>query len=204
NLVLDPDLDSYYLMSVVVLRLPDFLTAAWDLANAYSAVGRAASVTPLPAETLLSAKGAFAAAAKALASDNAEIFDSATNKNEPRNPQTSFLHTRDGATEYSSRLPDRLAETAPAELPAVLGDAVATMKDYWREAAVELGSLLQLRVDRLYRRMALDLAAAALIWFVALGLILIIARQITRPIQELAAVAERVRYGEGYNLRAKS
>ena len=204
NLVLDPDLDSYYLMSVVVLRLPDFLSAAWDLANAYSAGQRAPSEAPSVGEKLLSAKGALAAAAKALASDNAEIFKGATNKNASRTPEISFLHNRDGATEYASRLPDRLAEAAPAELPPLLAEAVATMKNYWQSAAVELDKALQLRVERLNRRMALDLTAAALIWLVALSLILIIARQITRPIRELAAVAERVRYGEGYNLRAKS
>src|SRR5262249_17350911 len=73
----------------------------------------------------------------------------------------------------------------------------------WRRAATELDGLLQQRIDRLYWKMAIDLGVAALTWLIALGLILVIARQITRPIRDLAAVAERVRYGQDYNLRAQ-
>ena len=74
---------------------------------------------------------------------------------------------------------------------------------YWRLGAVELDRWLQQRIDRFYRRMAVDLGAAALVWLAALCLILIIARRITRPMRELATVAERVHHGEDYNLRAR-
>src|SRR5262249_28972435 len=54
-----------------------------------------------------------------------------------------------------------------------------------------------------YYRMAVDLGTAALVWLASLSFMLVVARQITGPIRELSRVAERIRYGEDYSLRAR-
>ena len=43
NLILDPDLDTYYTMSIVILRLPELTTTAVELAEAAEVVGETKS-----------------------------------------------------------------------------------------------------------------------------------------------------------------
>ena len=50
--------------------------------------------------------------------------------------------------------------------------------------------------------MAIDLGLSSVPWLLALILILIIARNVTRPLSELAAITERVRFGEDEPVRA--
>ena len=69
--------------------------------------------------------------------------------------------------------------------------------EFWAEADRELDRLLRQRIDGFYRRMAVDLGTAALVWLISLGLILVVARQITGPIRELSRVAQRIRLWQG-------
>src|SRR5437867_3284865 len=101
NLVLDPDLDSYYVMSVVVLRLPNLVTAASDLADAASAVQLAPSNELELWMKFLLTKGVFTAATKALVSDNSRILDLVSNENERHDLETAFVHVQRAVTDYS-------------------------------------------------------------------------------------------------------
>ena len=76
-------------------------------------------------------------------------------------------------------------------------------KGHFVTANRELDQLLQTRVDDVYRQIMFDLGTAALLWLLALALILLIARQITGPLSELAAVTERVRFGDDDMARAE-
>src|SRR5262249_42645242 len=204
NLILDPDLDSYYTMSVFVLRLPELATKAVDLGDAAAAV-RAGPADNEARVKFLLAEGAFAATIAATMSDAAAA--DAANAGLQRRLEISLSHAQKAVTDYSDAL--RAIVIAPQATDAIpfphrlLQRLVTATDESWRQASLQLAGLLQQRIDRFYRRMAMDLGVAALVWLLAFGLILMIARQITRPIRDLAAVAERVRYGKNYNFRAR-
>src|SRR5262249_60970438 len=73
NLILDPDLDSYYTMSVVVLRLPELATTAVELADAADAAPPLRSDDEVRVGFLLT-DGAFTATIAAAASDAAAAY----------------------------------------------------------------------------------------------------------------------------------
>ena len=200
NLILDPDLDSYYMMSIVTLRLPEVAAAATELVDTAVAGRQGAAHSGEAQAGLVLRKGAFAATVAALASDNVRAIRENADEAVRIQLQTSFLRLQAAAANLSTNL--RAPGMDQGIAHTMLRRLVSATDPYWSQAELELERLLQQRVDRLYRRMAIDLGVAALVWLAALSLILIIARQITRPIRELAAVADRVRYGEDHNIRA--
>ncbi|HUL06640.1 MAG TPA: PAS domain-containing protein [Candidatus Acidoferrum sp.] len=205
NLILDPDLDSYYTMSIVMLRLPELVAASVDLADA------AAAVPLAPDEgarvKFLLADGAFRALVDATMADAAAAYRGNAGGGLRRALEPSFDQARQAMLDFSGTLRDivteRTSDANALALRAMLLRVVATTGAAWRQAEAELDALLQQRIDNLYRRMLLELGAAVLMWLAALALILVIARQITRPIRALATVAERVRHGNDDHLRAE-
>lgn len=199
NLILDPDLDSYYLMSVVVLRLPEFAAAAIELSHAAEeAKSGAGSVRAR--ERLLQLRGSFTAIKNALNSDNTRIIATLTDAAALAEIQKPF-----DAIERNTAIVemDWGAAVSPTYQDATR-HMIEEAGKYWRQASSELGNLLERRIDSFYWRMARDLGLAGLIWLAALALILIIARQITGPIHALAAVADRVRHNDLYDVGAKA
>src|SRR5262249_39570538 len=93
------------------------------------------------------------------------------------------------SADYSSSL-RRISDTGqsanPVAVATTLQPLIASIRTYWGDVGTELEHLLRQRVERFYRRMAMDLGAGALVWLVALGLILVISRQITRGEAALA------------------
>jgi diguanylate cyclase (GGDEF)-like protein/PAS domain S-box-containing protein len=77
------------------------------------------------------------------------------------------------------------------------------MRQAWRQAGVSLKSLLDARIERLLGRMWLHLGTAALLLLVILALVYFIARQIARPLQSLATVADAVSRSGDYTMRAQ-
>jgi PAS domain S-box-containing protein len=208
NLILDPDLDSYYMMSVVMLRLPETVTTAIDLADAAAPVNAKSADDENPQVGFQLAEAALLSENRALIADITAGYSGNPDGQLYRNLNPSFLRAQSAIGDFSRSLREmvinrRSADANPIAVRAMLRRVLATSGEFWQQAETELEHLLRERVDRLYRRMAVDLGSAALVSLVAFCLILLIARQITRPIRKLAAVAERVRYGQDYSLRAR-
>src|SRR5262249_39707452 len=138
--------------------------------------------------------GAFTATIAAAMSDAAAAYRGNANGELRRNMEASFNRAHNAATSYSAALrasviSRQTADANPSTPRTLLPPLITAIDDLWQQAGAQLDGLLQERIDRLYRRMAVDLGTAVAVWLAALGLLLIIGRQITRPIGELAAVA---------------
>ena len=132
NLILDPDLDSYYLMSVVVLQLPEFVTAALDLAEAAEEVQPGAPHDPASLVTFLVTEGGFASTAKALMSDSARAVEVAgASADQSRALAASFEGARAAIDTYSSRLQETLASTEPVVTSTLLQHLLTATSAYW-------------------------------------------------------------------------
>ncbi|MET1028936.1 MAG: PAS domain S-box protein [Dongiaceae bacterium] len=208
NLILDPDLDSYYTMSVVVIDTAEVIDALAELSVA--------------AQTLtVDGDQSAEAHAKFLVTEGRAL--AAVNKME-RDVDTAYRVNADGSLQRRLDHIQRAASTAigalitELKLSALLNrndkptlehvsqlrqQALDRTDALWREAGSSLDGLLRQRIAMLYRHMATNLGTAAAISLAALLLILHVARQISRPIRELAGVAESVQLTRNYQLRAK-
>ena len=207
NLILDPDLDSYYTMSVVMLRLPEAVTAATNLAHEAVRVNLPETTDAWQAQFLLR-EGAFNATIDGLVSDLASAFQGNSDGQLRRNLEPSFLHAESAVHDFSRDLRSMITQRHSADANsaaehAMLRQVLGAMDDLWGKADIELNRLLRERIQGFYHRMTVDLGMAAVVWLASLGFILVVARQITGPVRELSGVAQRIRYGEDYSLRAR-
>ena len=206
NLILDPDLDSYYMMDITLLALPQTMN------RLYAAVGYG--------EQALAGGGLDEAARRRLSSlaDQFEESDLArveastgTALNEDRN----FLGV---SASLQSRVPPALASYAAAsrEFVALLrkaadspagavsardlarsGDrALEAAFAYWQVAAQELDVLLETRVDSHKARRLRTLVGLSVSLSLACLLAFLVIRSIGRPLGRMVAAVQAVARGE--------
>src|SRR5262249_35270555 len=141
NLILDPDLDSYYTMSVVVLRLPELVATAVELSDSAAAVRRG------PADdsarmTFLLEEGAFTATANATMSDAAAAYRGNPSGDLQRNLEMPLGNAQKAVIDYSAALRDIVV--APQTTDAnpfphrLLQRFTAATGESWRKAAIAL------------------------------------------------------------------
>jgi len=188
NLILDPDLDSYYTMSLTLLRFPELLE---QLLN-YDMLASGGDQTQY-----LIAQGRLAALREGIEADYRAAYAG--------NPSQTLIKQLDPTRE---RLLDALhalldvQATSTAPLLAARAQALAATQAAWQETAMSLDELLRARVDLLFQRMWLHLGMAAGLLALILFLVFFVARQIALPLRRLALVADRVQATNDYTLRA--
>ncbi len=196
NLILDPDLDSYYAMSLVVLRFPELLDLLMQLPTVTNPDTAGVNVE------LLLLEGRLSAVADAIDAD----FRAAVAGN-PGNELALRLEPgreklRQMLATVLAALRDGASGKQPVTIANLRSEALDTTAQTWREVAGALDKLLQARIDLLFHRMWVHLGTAALLLMVILLLVYYVARQIARPLGDLARVVERVSVTSDYSLRA--
>jgi PAS domain S-box-containing protein len=197
NLILDPDLDSYYLMDVVLLALPemqDRLSEVLDYAADHWVEGA------LPQETR---RHLAVCAALLRESDLDRVTTSArTALNEDPNfygsspslarrlpPALERFTTEAGRVidlmEHASETGD--AGTDPAGFAAAESQARQASFELWQTASEELDALLVTRADAYRGRRARSLLLTALALGAAVSFVTFITRSISQPLQRQAA-----------------
>jgi diguanylate cyclase (GGDEF)-like protein/PAS domain S-box-containing protein len=202
NLILDPDLDSYYTMSLVLLRFPEVVSLLLDHGERAQK-----SLEPgRPGDShsrfrLLVIEGKLAAAQKAIESD----FNAAC-----RNDPSGRLKERLGQSH--TRLLSSLRRIADRQYGMTGGtpsaqqahrEALLSLHACWRQGSHELDLLLHDRIDSYFRRMWLHLGTACLLVGLILLSVFYIARRIVAPIRDLATIAGKVQLTNDYTLRAE-
>lgn len=197
NLILDPDLDSYYVMDVTLLGLPQMQ----ERLAAVMAYGEATLQQPAPTGKQRTELSVYAAMLKE--ADLDRILASArTALAEDRR----FYGTRET---LQQRLPPALkrfeaeaaafidltrglanGETGGVSRDAFLAAGVGARQasfQLWEVANRELDGLLQARIDRFTNRRANSLVLSALALLAAVSLVAFITRSISGPLQRQAA-----------------
>jgi len=206
NLILDPDLDSYYTMSLVILRFPELLEVINSTRDLALQLATAEGVRRQRLQTqFLILEGRMDATMGGIRSDYTEAFAAST----PllRQHLDGSRATLQQAVAQFRTSTQALAGTqaAPAGTQELLrhdAAAIAALQHAWRETEGELQRLIQLRVDGFFTRMWLHLGTAVLLLVMILGLVFFVARQIALPIRRLARVAQEVRETGDHSLRA--
>ena len=203
NLILDPDLDSYYVMSLVVLRYPELLQVVHDTVSFLSAPPTARG--PQWSYELLTLAGRLDAVALGIESDYNQAFIAGTPEMRaalapPREALKAALHDFQAQLQSVAGGESRLSQEAlQTQQASVLG----ALRDAWTAGIADLERLLNQRVDSLFARMWLHLGTALVLLGCILSLVTLVARQIAKPLQHLARVADEVRKSGDHSLRAQ-
>lgn len=202
NLILDPDLDSYYVMSLVVLRFPEMLQAVHDTVSFLDA--SPARRGPQWSSELLTLAGRLDAVMLGVESDYDQAFiagspDLRASQTRPREA------LRTAVAAFEAQLQDVAAgesRLGVAQASAQHARVLEALRDAWGVGIHDLEGLLLQRVDSLFARMWLHLGTALALLGCILGLVTLVARQIAKPLQHLARVADEVRRSGDHTLRA--
>ncbi|ARP82836.1 sensor domain-containing diguanylate cyclase [Bordetella genomosp. 8] len=200
NLILDPDLDSYYAMSLSILRYPALLDALHGIGKLLAGGDATIRSRDDARARYLLLEGQLDAVLQGLRSDFSE--GRAANRDLGRaigSGMDSLLEAIDGY---------RLAARAALDGGDVAlarnaqRDVVASVRDVWLTTGDYLDTLLHSRVRALYSRMWLHLGTALFLLFCILGMVYFVAQQISRPLRHLARVMDRVRRTGDHTQRA--
>lgn len=205
NLILDPDLDSYYTMSLVLLRFPE-LQELLALT-----VHKAVELSQSPADRrnqlqteLLILEGRLDAVLKGIDSDYEEALAAG-----PPTLRAALDPTRQrlaAAVASFHQLPAQLDARDANRRRAAIGEQHRALLDElhatWRAATAGLDSLLADRIHALFLRMWMHLGTAVALLMLILSIVYFVARQIAQPLQRLADVAGRVSASGDYTMRA--
>jgi len=205
NLILDPDLDSYYVMSLSVLRFPELLEVLYETKHhMLRRVGR--SDGQAQAAFLLTLVGRLDAVLQGLESDYAQVWLAG---GAPL--KASLFQSRQTLLEQSRHFQSVVKDVAEgaqspdqaAQLDAAYQAAIQALDQSWQVSIVQLNGLLAQRVDSLFTRMWTHLGTALVLLCGILSLVYLVASQIARPLQRLARVADKVRRSADYTHRAR-
>ena len=192
NLILDPDLDSYYLVDVTLLAMPEAVThIANTAAIAHKLVSGAGSAVEQAA--LANESALLQESLNRIAASNATSFD-ADEANHGISPTlrwklTAGLKTYNASIQsYLTTLKTIGASPAQGNAADLAAQAAAVQKaslNYWNAAAGELDTLLNLRIfDFKYSRMQ-ALGLSALTVLIATLVAYRIGLSITKPLEQL-------------------
>ncbi len=207
NLILDPDLDSYYTMSLTLLRYPELV----EIVSQVSALLGAADppgqrVAAVDRSQYLILEGRLIAAAQDIQSDHAQAFAGASDdrlKAVLATPLRDLESDIDQFRTASQRTLDSRGD--PADLSALRERQSALLERLggnWGLAEAQLQRLIDARIAGFFHRMWLHLGTALALLLTILSAVFFVARQITRPLYRLSDVAARVRESGDYTLRA--
>lgn len=204
NLILDPDLDSYYSMDLVVVKLP--LAAVQSLKVLDGARQLLAQAQPSLADIagLQSRLGEFTGTLAGIQG----ALDSAYRGNPDGSLKTAyeapFARFRDSARTYVDAI-DQLATAAADNTAArpALGELsrlqvafISQNRTVWELSGRELDRLLAARVTGFERKLLWSLGATGLVLVLAGLLAFLIARSISRPMAELVTVMRVMAAGD--------
>jgi HAMP domain-containing protein len=207
NLILDPDLDSYYTMSLVVLRFPELFDLVSQMRQTARVAGLASGAERAKRQAdYLILEGRLDAVAKGIDSDYAEAMAAGTPAlravlEPPRSTLLASINAlRSGARQIA--IEREIGPNLP-ELEHIEHRVLQDLAESWTLVGNELGILLQARIDSLFKRMWLHLGTAAGLLLLILSVVYFVARQIALPIRRLSEVAQSVRRSGDYTLRAE-
>jgi len=204
NLILDPDLDSYYSMDVVVVYLP---TALARLAKIRSSVEAASGGVTAPA-LAESTRRELAVLGTFLAQDDRDLIVSslktalAEDKNfygtspgfQTRIPAllTVYKEKTDALVSLVDRYSTNGATPVAAEFDPVWNDALASTRGLFGPLAEELRILLRLRIDAYVAKERIALAASAISALLAFFIIFFVDKGIVSSIASIRKATGRI------------
>jgi methyl-accepting chemotaxis protein len=191
NLTLDPDLDSFYVMDAVTVRLPGIVQAAVELRDAAHAAAGAQKVVSLASAVQ---------ELKSFASDADGSLSASMKNNAAGDTRRGLSGVASDLNAAATQVLDLSQLALNGKVADDLDRRVADLLDRtnaaWAAADSELARLLQARVDRLTSNLIWKLAEVALLLGVTAAVLIKIARGVTQPLNGLTAGMRKLADGD--------
>ncbi len=199
NLILDPDLDSYYLMDVAVVQLPSLLVelgrlrdlAARDVTSRASLEQEKLQLIKLAENIQVRTQGIQRGLNKAFAANSTLGPRLETQSATFAALSKDFIGFADRFTSGGESLAGPANELLPSGNRAI--EAGFKLND---TVAIALRELLERRIDHFQDKQSLSLAGIGFCLIVALGLAYGISASITKPLRKAIAVSDRIAHGD--------
>ena len=205
NLILDPDLDSYYTMSLVVLRFPELVQVLNDTKQAIRIKAMTGGDKSSSSTALLILAGRLDAVSQGIRADYKQAYAAGD-----ASLQAALAPSQTVLDAHLALLLLQVQELSDRDVTGqdlqavVLGyqQALSELDAAWLAGGNALAQLLEARVDTLFARMWLHLGTALLLLLGILSLVVVVARLISKPLKGLAQVADDVRRTGDHTHRA--
>ena len=194
NLILDPDLDSYYVMDLLVLKMPGAINAAPMLVTQLRAARYTPELTNGELVALVANLGAFRAianaAADSLAASDAGNADGSVKRNLTK-PLQAYLLAADRFGDVLEASSDALgdeATRATLDLEPVVSAHQAFQTaalSFWQAVGVEMDRLVDIRLAGFHSKLWTMLSIAAVLVAIVLASSFLLARSIVKGIRRL-------------------
>lgn len=194
NLILDPDLDSFYVMDTVVVRLPDLITRAAELDMLARDQSKLASLDDAARAAFIvllgqieTDAGTIKASVDVAMASNASGSVAATLGSPTKTFVASVATFAETANKIAADLRnDGLRASADiVGLSSASKTLIAAADGYWRQSADQLDRLLEVRISGFWTRMATMLGLAFGIAVLAIAAAVLLSRSIVRSISSL-------------------
>ncbi|OYU49387.1 MAG: hypothetical protein CFE31_08590 [Rhizobiales bacterium PAR1] len=203
NLILDPDLDSFYVMDAVIVKLPELTDAARALFDQMVLVASADAPDFDAKSQLMIALGRYEAGASGLATSiKTAIANNPDGSLEKalKGAQGNLQNDSDafyGAVKRASSVLIERAEPNAIKMVTPLHEKLQRNADqYWGATAGELDRLLDLRIAGFKSRLWTNLTIAYLVTLIAFGVLAAVGLSITRGIRRLIDRMESLAKGD--------
>ena len=189
NLTLDPELDSFYVMDAVTVRIPALIDAERKLEQAMISTGGPEQrdlLVGMKIEELRSRSAAAIGSMEAAMANNA-----AGETRRVLSQPSAALKTAADTLIAAIRAPGN-----PQGLEAAFGAYVAAVDGTWRATNAELGRLLEVRTSNLTSGLVYQASAIALLLAAALLLAWLVSRGLGRRLKALSTTMDKLRAGD--------
>lgn len=195
NLILDPELDTYYMMDATVLKIPKIQETLAEIKSVNQTIIKYRQLTPTDVYQLTTILGSF----KTYNNDLKRTIELAFNNNPKQNLRMKLKATEESFTQETARMiflmGRPLYSTEKLKSKLVYSQADQTLKHsdiLWSKAIDELDILLQDRIDGLRRKQLLVavfiLGILATVIYLFIGFYL----GVMETVSELSAAAKRM------------
>jgi len=201
NLILDPDLSSYYLMDATVLKWPriqQLLTSTRYLCDDFARTGR---ITPSQQESLTVQLGVLQSLRADLEKGMAIAFASdgtRTVEKELHSPLIENLQALEDYDAYCRRqfLTSEQVQAKPDEVDRAARRAVDAGQEFWSRAADSLDFLLQTRIGKFQTRSTLVLAVTGALLVLGASLLIAFYFEVMRTVFNIRDATEKMTRGD--------
>lgn len=192
NLILDPDLDSYYEMDLVLLKVPDLLDRMTELARASQQAFSDGGVLETNERLdLLVRMGGLQSVIDGAQSS----IDSAYGASADGSVKAALDASFDGYKRALANVVQGWTEHPPRQ--AEIAAAHASLVSFYAAATTDLNRLLEKRVEGFRFAQYSDLAIAAVLFVLAVFMVMLIAsRNVIRPVKQITEYMSRLAEGE--------
>jgi methyl-accepting chemotaxis protein len=189
NLILDPDLDSYYTMDLVLLRFPDLVSRVADLDAALRA-GAKGSPSVAEQADILVAKGAMQATLDGLAASVSLGYRGNASGDLKRWIDRDMQTLIAAGAAMIIAADAQVSGQGAAPVAKLTADLETTLGKGYDASSQALENLLTIRIAGFFQAMTWSLVLVAIVVLLAVTLALVIGRSVSRPLLRLTGQME--------------